>query len=332
MIDRRATESHSFLPPADRGGGRAPKVSIVMPTYNSAEYLVSTVGSVLAQTEANWELVLFDDGSTDATISLSRDLAGNDARIHLGAGAHLGVGAARNGGFALTDPRSDFVVFLDSDDTWEPNALEALTTALENNPGAVAVHAIARATDMEGRQFDGDDLSHTMRTRAELRGDELVELPVTAPTTFAAMLIKNCVVTPGTCLIRREVLESVGALDPATSPADDWDLNVRLARRGDFVLVDQVILNWRRHPDSLSNVSRRHRRAYLGVRRRSVVSRENTSEQRRNALNVLRRDCQAARHSALEKIRHRNLRAVASSFYYAVELHGLLFRVQLLNR
>src|SRR5579859_7132155 len=94
-----------------------PRVSIVMPTYNSARHLSSTVDSVVEQTYQQWELVLFDDGSTDGTVALSRQLAESDMRIKTSSGNHGGVAVARNDGLRQTDPRSEYVVFLDHDDT-----------------------------------------------------------------------------------------------------------------------------------------------------------------------------------------------------------------------
>src|SRR5262245_43094191 len=98
---------------------RAPLVSVVMPTYNSARFLASTVDSVAAQTFEDWELVLFDDGSSDETVQLSQRLAAANPKIRAVAGSHGGPAVARNEGLRHSDPRSEFVIFLDSDDRWE---------------------------------------------------------------------------------------------------------------------------------------------------------------------------------------------------------------------
>jgi glycosyltransferase involved in cell wall biosynthesis len=287
---------------------------------------------VLRQTFPTWELVLIDDGSSDETVTLSKDLASRDPRIRSAAGRHGGPAVARNDGLRLTDPASEYVVFLDSDDTWEPDALEKLVAALERRPDCVAAHGLARATDMDGRQYDDDDLAESMRRRRELGPDGAVELALTEPTSFAAMLVQNWVVTPGTCLIRRSALEAVGPLEPSTSPADDWDLNIRLARSGGFVLVDRVVLNWRRHPDSLANTSRRWRWANLAVRRRTVVAAENTPEQRRVALSLLRSDWRDAGAAAMTAVRSRDARAAAAEARFSVVALVTYWRARLLSR
>jgi len=158
-------------------GVAAPRVSIVMPMFNSKHYLESTVDSVARQTFTAWELILFDDGSTDGTVELARDLAIRDQRIKAATGRHQGVATARNDGLRESDPATEFIVFLDSDDTWTPDALETLVGALDAHPTAPAAHALARATDLDGRPYPNDDLAETMRNRYLWRDGGLVDIP-----------------------------------------------------------------------------------------------------------------------------------------------------------
>jgi glycosyltransferase involved in cell wall biosynthesis len=308
---------------------KVPIVSIVMPLFNSAVHLASTVESVLAQSFREWELILLDDGSTDGTVALAKQIASRDERIALYPGEHAGSAVARNEGLLRADPRSEYVIFLDHDDTWEPDALTTLLQALAAQPSCVAAHGLARAIDLHGRQFPGDDLASSMRARCELHGKHFVDLAGSAPTTFEAMLVKNCVVTPGTCLIRRTALASVGAFEPSLSPAEDWDFSVRLARRGDFAFVDHIILNWRRHPDAHSNTSRRWARAYFGVRRRSIQSAENTPDQRKVALALLLLDAKSQRSKVADDLTHIRLRAALRSTLSAAAVHAEYCRLRL---
>ena len=117
------------------------RVSIVVPMYNTEQYLASTVESVLGQTFEDWELVLFDDGSQDRTLEIARDFERRDRRIRVVEGVNGGTAAARNRGFAATSTVSEFVIFLDNDDTWEPDALRLLIEALEAHPEYPAVLA-----------------------------------------------------------------------------------------------------------------------------------------------------------------------------------------------
>jgi len=266
---------------------QAPRVSIVIPTYNSATYLAPTIESVCAQTFADWQLVLFDDGSSDSTVELAETLAQHNPRIRIVRGDHGGIAAARNSGYRQTHPESEFVIFLDHDDTWEARALELLVSALDGHPECPAAHGLARSIDPQGKQYEGDDLPDVMRQRRELHGGRLVDLPISAPTSFEAELVLNNATTAGTTLIRRRVLESVGGFEASVVPADDWDMNLRIARLGGFALVNEVILNWRRYPDSASIASKRNRRARLGVWRRTLQSSANTPKQRKAAWKTL---------------------------------------------
>jgi glycosyltransferase involved in cell wall biosynthesis len=142
---------------AARSNGR-PRVSIVIPAYNCAPFLGRTLDSVLAQTMTDWELVVFDDGSTDATADVAEAYASDDPRIRVVRASNGGVAAARNRGFAETDERSDYVTFLDHDDRWFPDTLEAMIAMLEDRPDLASVYGLARCIDAEDRLVPGDDM------------------------------------------------------------------------------------------------------------------------------------------------------------------------------
>jgi glycosyltransferase involved in cell wall biosynthesis len=262
----------------------------VVPTFNAASFLKSTVESIRAQTFDDWQLILSDDGSSDATAAITDELVRSDARIVSVKGTHGGPVVSRMRGLRCSDPRSEFVIFMDHDDTWEADALAVLVASLEATPECVAAYGLARGTYIDGRPFENDDLAESMRRRRVLRGGQPVELPAGARTSFEAMLITHPMVTFGTVLIRRSAFDAVGGLEPSTAPADDWDLCVRLARKSDLLPVDQVILNWRRHPNALANTSKRWRMSSLVVRARIIQCRENSPQQRDAALEALLMD------------------------------------------
>ncbi len=99
-------------------------VSIIVPVYNSAEYIGECVESVLAQTYANYELLLIDDGSPDDSRALCEELCTRDERIRLIVQEHRGVSAARNAG--MREAKGEYLFFLDSDDAIHPLLLEEL--------------------------------------------------------------------------------------------------------------------------------------------------------------------------------------------------------------
>jgi hypothetical protein len=175
------------------------------------------------------------------------------------------------------------VIFLDSDDLWEADALETLVGALDAHPEYVSSHCLARCIDRSGRPLAGDDLVRRSRERKGYKGGHLVSADPTAPTAFGDLAYHNWVLTPGTQLIRRTIATRVGDFDPATDPADDWDLAVRVSRQGDIAFVDRPLLLWRRHDNTLTNTSPRWGRAYLRVRNKMLTDRSNTADQTRSA-------------------------------------------------
>ena len=110
-------------------------VSIIMPAFNSARYICESIDSVLAQTYAEWELWVVDDGSTDNTAEVVKKF--KDRRIHyVKQATNKGVAAARNLG--IEKSRGRFLAFLDSDDIWLPEKLEK-QLAFMNRKNAVCL-------------------------------------------------------------------------------------------------------------------------------------------------------------------------------------------------
>ena len=100
-----------------------PLVSVVIPTYNSSETILSCINSVFSQTYNNIEIIVVDDGSTDTTIKLLSDLIiGHEEKIKLVTQVNAGPSCARNNG--ISHAKGEYIAFLDSDDEWYPNKIE----------------------------------------------------------------------------------------------------------------------------------------------------------------------------------------------------------------
>lgn len=110
------------------------RISIIMPCYNAVTHLPQCVGSVLAQTQSDWELIIVDDGSSDASWQEIQRLALTDPRIRVFHQPNSGAAAARNR--ALLEARGIYIAFLDADDTWCPEFLETMVAAFDNDPSA----------------------------------------------------------------------------------------------------------------------------------------------------------------------------------------------------
>lgn len=257
------------------------KVSIVIPAYNAEKYLALTLDSVLAQAFLDWEAVVMDDGSRDGTRGIAEAYAGRDRRIRVAHQPNGGVAVARSQGFALTSPQTEAVIFLDNDDVWEPEALAALTEALAGNPAAPGAYVLARYIDADGQPIRKGEIENWMRARRRIEGSRVMSCQPHELTTFACFAAGQCIPTPGVLLLRRSVLEAAGGFDQATAPSDDYDLYIRLTRRGGLAVVNRVLLGYRLHGGNASDDKRSLHRSERAVRRKHLSSPENTPEQKR---------------------------------------------------
>ncbi len=124
------------------------KVSLVVPVYNAGAFLTPLVRSVLTQDYKNFQLILSDDGSTDATPELMQSLAREDSRITLVSGPNGGVSSARNRG--LSAATGDYIGFLDADDEVAPNYLSTLVSLLEGHNADCACCGFSRLYEFSG--------------------------------------------------------------------------------------------------------------------------------------------------------------------------------------
>jgi CDP-glycerol glycerophosphotransferase len=121
-----------------------PRISVVVPVYNVEAYLLECLSSLAAQTTSDFEAIMVDDGSTDASAAIARDFAARDPRFRLVTQPNGGLGKARNTGLAAAT--GEFLAFLDSDDVLPRNAYELLLTALDRTGSDFATGNVHRLT------------------------------------------------------------------------------------------------------------------------------------------------------------------------------------------
>jgi glycosyltransferase involved in cell wall biosynthesis len=250
-------ELHSYAPLqlesqrdlAQAAGDAVPVVSVVIPTHNGERTIGQTIESVLNQTLANFELIVVDDGSTDSTLAMLSQIA--DPRLKVLSHPNEGVATSRNRGLAHAS--AEYVAFLDHDDLWTPDKLQAQYRALHENPRAAVAYSLVDCIDESGRYLHPG-------SRVTAQGD-----------VYARLLLTDFLDTTSNPLIRRDALETVGGFDQSFACADDWDLLLRLASRYPFVCVPMVQVLYREHPDSLSFDVARMEEAVLGVFERAFA-------------------------------------------------------------
>lgn len=132
-------------------------ISIIVPVYNSSQYIYDCIESVLRQTYQNFELILVDDGSQDSSKTICKKMSDKDIRIHFITQSHKGVSAARNR--ALKNAKGKFLFFLDSDDFIHPCLLEVLYTILNESHSSLAATEYRLPENASLTSFVNDTLS-----------------------------------------------------------------------------------------------------------------------------------------------------------------------------
>jgi hypothetical protein len=216
--------------PGEAAGGDPVLVSVVIPSHNYAHYVGQAIQSALEQGYRRVEVIVVDDGSTDGTATVLRGFEGRIRVVHLDG---RGVSAARNAG--LAQAAGKYVVFLDADDLLVRGGTSAQVALLTRRPDVDAVAGAWYACDVE--------LGEATLGRGSLgEGDALSQL-----------ILSNIVATPSTMMLRREALEAAGGFDTTLSFAADWEMWLRLARRGcRFAHVRAPVAMYRIHGRSMT--------------------------------------------------------------------------------
>lgn len=231
----------------------SPQISIIIPAFNAETYLEPTLDSVMAQTVPAWELLIVDDGSSDSTAAIAGRYAERDQRVHFLSQSNSGVSAARNFGFMSSNPATEFLIFLDADDVWEPGALAVLLSTLNAHPEAPAAYGLARYIGKAGEPIEPGICEGHQQFRLGLENGRVIIWPADRPTTFAVEAVMERVMTCGTVLIRREAFQAAGLFDTKIRMWEDWDYWLRLSRVGGLIFTDTLVLGYRRHDTNVSS-------------------------------------------------------------------------------
>lgn len=224
-------------------------VSVVIPMYNASRFIPETIRSVLAQTYRALEVICVDDGSTDDTVRVAREFLG-DPRLQVIAQENAGVSQARNHGLSVA--RGQFVAFLDADDVWLEDNVEAKVALLNAHPEYAAAHGVIEVIDERSRRT-----GLVFQGRSGWILDSLLE--------WDGVNIPG----PSSVLFRRGALEMVGGFDTELSTAADQDMNFRVAARFAIGQVPRVLTLYRVHGENMHRnialMERDHIRAYMNA-------------------------------------------------------------------
>lgn len=215
---------------------KPPLISICIPAYNAERFLPATLESVRAQRFTDWELIVTEDGSKDATEDIVREFARSvpqpvryDRHTQ-----NLGLPATRNTGIASA--RGEWIALLDSDDVWTTGHLEAAAALMPGSP-AELIHA--------GSVLFDSDSGRELEVRAP--SSQMV-------TEFPRSLFNGeYVIQPSSVVLRRRLWEDVGGFDPTFRYVEDREMWIRCARTGaQFVYTGLNTCLYRKHSAAIS--------------------------------------------------------------------------------
>lgn len=193
------------------------RISIIIPVHNGAATLDRCLSSILTQTFGDYQVVIVDDGSTDATLAMARDYASRDSRFTVVSEACRGPGAARNRGFSLA--RGEYVVYMDADDYWlRTDLLQQLAERIDHRPADVYMYQMAKVKE-DGSILQRYSKPPFSRADTVLALDDVYEDLVRDGQTLAAAWNK---------CVRRELLRQKGIRFREDVLAEDIDWVLQL--------------------------------------------------------------------------------------------------------
>lgn len=228
-------------------------ISIVVIFLDTERFLREAVDSIRTQTFSNWELLLVDDGSTDGSSAIAKELADADPRItYLQHPGHENRGMSASRNLGVRHAQGEWVAFLDSDDAWTPGHLESLLAAARQHPDAEMVYGPGRYW------YSWDPAAGRPDTVQNIGLDPVTG---TLPTDLATYFIKHGGATPcmGAFLIRRDAFERLGGSEERfRGMFEDQAFYLKAALEARLAATPNDTLLYRRHDASACAVSARH--------------------------------------------------------------------------
>lgn len=218
-----------------------PLVSIIMNVRNGARYLREAMDSVMAQTFTGWELIVWDDCSTDDSAAIVCKYS--DPRVHYFLSPEdTPLGEARNR--AIQQATGDWLAFLDQDDVWLPQKLEKQMALAADGVGIIYGRAIL-FSDRRGNIRDYDYF-HEFQ-------------PLPEGNIFAALFREACFIAMSSVVLRRSAVVELGGIPEEIQVVPDYYLYVAVAQRYKARAVQEIVCRYRIHSESMSS-SHEHRR------------------------------------------------------------------------
>ena len=206
-------------------------ISVIIPAYNAEHTIEETIKSVLKQTFPDFEIIVIDDGSSDRTLDIVREIA--DPRLKYFCYKNGGVATARNRG--ISHATGEFITFLDADDMWTSDKLKLQLEALQKYPEAGVAYSWTYFL------HEKEHLSYA-DTSSFYEGN-----------VYAELLIKNFLHSGSNPLIRKQAINTIGLFETTLVPCEDWDFYIRLSSIYPFALIPKPQIIYRQSSGSASS-------------------------------------------------------------------------------
>ncbi|MFW9264340.1 glycosyltransferase [Nostoc sp. CALU 546] len=241
---------------------KLPRISVIIPAYNSEKTIKQTIQSVLNQTFTNLELIVINDGSQDSTLEVVTQI--QDSRIKVFSYSNAGGNVSRNRGLQLAV--GEFVSFLDADDLWTPDKLHSQFKALQENVTAKVAYSWTDYIDTNGKCL-------LSGKRINVNGN-----------AYDQLLLNNFLENGSNPLISRKALITLGGFDESLNAAQDWDMWLRLASKFDFICVPSIQILYRISANSVSSNLVRQEKTCLQVLEKAYKERPSLPDATRTTL------------------------------------------------
>jgi glycosyltransferase involved in cell wall biosynthesis len=211
------------------------KISVIIPTFNRAQFVKKAINSVLNQTFQDVEIVVVDDGSTDNTKDIINSYGEQVRYIYQ---ENKGAASSRNTGIEAS--KGEYIAFLDSDDYYTAENLQKKLSFLESNSKIGWVYSDWQLIDDKSNYLDKGSLRFNYFNK-KLSGE-----------IFEELFYKRNFIATDTVVIRRSVLEDIGFFDPTIPSQEEYDLWLRVSARYPVCYINEPLVIVTIHPDSLS--------------------------------------------------------------------------------
>jgi glycosyltransferase involved in cell wall biosynthesis len=223
------------------------KYSIILITHQDEAHIARGIAAIKAQSVADWECILVDNGSTDQTVARAEEGIAGDGRFRIERKANEGPSAARNHGYKFISAESRYIAFLDGDDWIEKNFLEVLGNYLDAHPGAGLVTCLYSKVDGEGALIGSSPSNRCVPNALGFPRRMSPEEIKTPFVTFFAITGQGPF-----ALFRRSVLERTTLYEPSFHNHEDCDIFCQMALLAEVHALSDVLYAKRFHASNLT--------------------------------------------------------------------------------